>query len=196
MSDFIKLKQLRAKTRYLVKISKTDSWKTFASSLGPKADSALIWRRVRSIRGHPKNHHIHIMKDTELYTDPDEISYLLGDFFYHNSSDENYNITFLENNIHMRNQNFISNINPYLNEQIKLNSPIHLADMNRVLSKCTSAAPGPDGIPYKFIHNLPVSALNSIIKVYNKIWSSGHNKKLEALHNYTYPQTGKKQIRN
>jgi len=46
--------------------------------------------------------------------------------------------------------------------------------MSRVISKCTSLAPGPDGIPYKFIHNLPMSALNSIIKVFNKIWSSGN----------------------
>jgi len=70
IDDLIKLKQLRAKTRYLVKKSKTDSWKTFSSSLGPKADPSLIWRRVRSLRGHSKNHHIHIMKDTELITTP------------------------------------------------------------------------------------------------------------------------------
>ena len=174
MSDLIKLKKLRAKTRYLVKRSKNDTWKTFTSSLGPKADSALIWRRVRSLRGFSKNHNIHIMKDTKLCTDPDEISNLLGDSFCHNSSDENYNTTFFENNVHMRNQNFISNINPHLDEQTKLNSPIQLADMYRVLSKCNSLAPGPDGIPYKFIHNLPMSALNSIVQVYNKIWSSGH----------------------
>lgn len=173
ISDLIKLKQLRAKTRYLVKKSKSDSWKTFTSSLGPKTDPSLIWRRVGSLRGHTKNHNIHIMKDTELCTDPEEISNLLGDFFYHNSSDENYNTNFFENNVHMRNQHFTSNINPHLDEQTKLNSPIQLDDINRVLSKCTSAAPGPDGIPYKFIHNLPMSALNSIIKLFNKIWSSG-----------------------
>jgi len=64
------------------------------------------------------------MKDTVLCTEPDEISNLLGDFFYYNSSDENYNTTFLENNVHMRNQNLSSNINPHLDEQIKLSSPI------------------------------------------------------------------------
>ncbi|VVC37519.1 Reverse transcriptase domain [Cinara cedri] len=113
------------------------------------------------------------MKDTELCSDPDEISNLLGNFFCHNSSDQNYNTAFLENNIHMRKQHFISNINPCLGEQTKLNSPILLADMSRVLSKCTSVAPGPDGIPYKFIHNLFISALNEIINVFNKIWASG-----------------------
>lgn len=126
------------------------------------------------------------MKDTELCTDSDEISNLLGDFFHHNSSDENYNTNFFENNVHMRNQHFTSNINPYLDEQIKLNSPIQLADMNRVLSKCTSVAPGPDGIPYKFIHNLPMSAVNSIIKSIQQnmvIWT--YTTKLEALHNHS-----------
>jgi len=173
ISDLIKLKQLRAKTRFLVKKSKTDSWKSFSSSLGPKADPSLIWRRVRSLRGHSNNHHIFLMKGTDLCTDTDEIPNLLGDLFYHNTADENYNKTFFENNVQMRNQNFTSNINPDLNEQTQLNSPIQLADMSRVLTKCTSIAPGPDGIPYKFIRNLPMSALNSIITVFNKIWSSG-----------------------
>ncbi|KAL4092398.1 hypothetical protein QTP88_026901 [Uroleucon formosanum] len=173
ISDLIKLKQLRAKTRYLVKRSKTDSWKTFSSSLGPKADPSLIWRRVRSLRSHSKNHRIFLMKGTDLCTDPNEIPNLLGDHFYHNTADENYNKTFFENNVQMRNQHFSSKINPDLNEQTQLNSPIQLADMIRVLSKCTSIAPGPDGIPYKFIHNLPMSALNAIITVFNKIWSSG-----------------------
>jgi len=54
MSDLIKLKQLRAKTRFLVKRSKTDSWKTFTSSLGSKADPALIWRRVSHSEASPR----------------------------------------------------------------------------------------------------------------------------------------------
>ncbi|CAH1720846.1 unnamed protein product [Aphis gossypii] len=172
-SDYIKLKQLRAKTRYLVKSGKAKSWKLFSSGLGPQADPSTIWRRVRAIHGHPKNHRIQIMKDTELCTDPDEIPNLFGELFYLNSSDENYNATFLNNNIHMRNQHYTSCINPNLDEQIKLNSPIQLAEMVRATSKCTSLAPGPDGIPYCFIHNLPISALDSIIMVFNKIWSSG-----------------------
>lgn len=145
MSD-IKLKQLRAKTRYLVKRSKTDSWKTFTSSLESKTDSALIWRRVWSLRGFSKNHHIYTMKDTKLCTNPDELSNLLGNF-YHNSSDENYKTICFENKVPMSNQNCISYINPHLNEQTKLNSPIQLADMYRVLSKYNSLAPEPDGIP-------------------------------------------------
>ncbi|XP_025198492.1 uncharacterized protein LOC112596882 [Melanaphis sacchari] len=106
---------------------KNKALKTFQNSkniLGPKADSVLIWRRVGSLRGFSKNHHVHIMKDTKLCADPDEVSNLLGDSFYHNSSDENYNTTFFENNVHMRNQHLISNISPHLNEQTKLNSPI------------------------------------------------------------------------
>lgn len=68
---------------------------------------------------------------------------------------------------------FISTINPFSNEQLILNSPIQLIEMKRALSKCTSLAPGPDNIPYSFIHNLPNSVLDKIIKVFNKIWSTG-----------------------
>jgi len=34
VDDFIALKQLRANSRYLVKSSKTNSWKTFTSNIG------------------------------------------------------------------------------------------------------------------------------------------------------------------
>lgn len=87
---------------------------------------------------------------------------------------------FFENNVQMRNQNFTSNINPDLNEQTQLNSPIQLAHMSRVLSKFTSIAPGSDGIPYKFIHNLPMYNLpkfnyysiqqNMVIRNHTKTW--------------------------
>jgi hypothetical protein len=141
--------------------------------LGPKADQSLIWRRVGSLHGHSKNQYIHIMKDTELCIDPDKISNLLVDFFYHNSSDENYNNIFFENNVHMRNEHYISNINPHLDKQTKFNFPIQWDIISRVLLKCYSVTPGPNEVPYKFIHNLPKSALNAIIKLFNKIWSFG-----------------------
>lgn len=172
-ADHIKLKHLRTKTRYLVKNSKADSWKNFTSSLGPKADPSLIWNKVRSIRGFSKHHLIHIMKDSDLCTNSVEISNLLGNHFFQNSSDENFNKHFFQKQHQMRNQLFISTINPLLNEQLIFNSPIQLIEMNRALSKCTSLAPGPNGIPYSFIHNLPKSVLDTIIKVFNKIWSTG-----------------------
>ncbi|KAL4121100.1 hypothetical protein QTP88_013674 [Uroleucon formosanum] len=105
------------------------------------------------------------MKDTELCTDTDEISNLLGDLFYHNSLDGNFNATFLNNNMYIRNQQYTYCINSNLYEQTKLNSPIQLAEMVRAISKCTSIAPGPDGIPYCFIHNPLISALDSIVNV-------------------------------
>jgi len=68
---------------------------------------------------------------------------------------------------------FPSNINPTDQEQKYLNSPISLNELNCVITNCSSSSPGPEEIPYSFIHNLPLSAINFILRKFNKMWDSG-----------------------
>jgi hypothetical protein len=171
--DHIKLKQLRAKTKYLVKISKEKSWKIFTSSIAPRTDPSIIWSKVRSLCGRSKEKHTHLIIENTLYTKPNDVANLLGASFQTNCSDDNYHKTFLTNNIQNRNSQYISNISPSLQDQIHLNLPISLNELNWSLNKCPSLSPGPDDIPYIFLQNLPPSANAYIIHIYNKIWNCG-----------------------
>lgn len=171
--DHIKLKQLRAKTKYLVKISKEKSWKIFTSSIAPRTDPSVIWSKVRSLCGRRREKHTHLIIENTLYTKPNDVANLLGASFQTNCSDDNYHKTFLTNNIQNRNSQYISNISPSLQDQIHLNLPISLNELNWSLNKCSSLSPGPDDILYIFLQNLPPSAYAYITHIYNKIWNYG-----------------------
>lgn len=171
--DLIKLKQLRAKTKYLVKTSKENSWKTFTSSITPSIDSGKIWSKVRSLRGNIREKNTHLIIDNTIHTNPNDVANLLGISFQTNSSDDNYDTTFINNNILNRNSQYISNISPSSQDQIHLNFPISINELNWAISKCSSLSPGPDDIPYIFLQNLPLSALVYILHIYNKIWNNG-----------------------
>lgn len=122
LDDFITLKQLRAKTRYLVKSSKTNSWKTFTSNIDSRTDPKLVWNKIRALRGQNNEKQIHIIIDNQLNTDPTTVAYTIGEYFHKNSSDNNYAKGFIEKYRNQRNQQSTSIVNPYLEEQIYLNT--------------------------------------------------------------------------
>lgn len=186
IEDHIKLKQLRAKTKFLVKNSKKKSWKDFTSNIGPKSDPSLVWSKVRSLRGYSREKYIHIVKDNNLHTNSSEVANLIGNHFYLNSSNSNYNDSFINKHITNRHIHLQSNIDPSHQEQQYLNAPISATELNWALSKCSSLSPGPDEILYSFIHNLPMSAIQFLLHLYNKIWERGQIPKLWK-HSFVIP---------
>lgn len=89
LDDYITLKQLRAKTTYLVKSSKTNSWKTFTFSISTQTDPKQVQSKIRSLRGQNNKKQIDIIKDDKLITDPLEAANTLGELFYKNRTDSN-----------------------------------------------------------------------------------------------------------
>jgi len=171
--DHIILKQLRAKTKYLVKSSKEKSWKSFTSSITPRIDSSIIWSKVRSLCGQRREKHTNLIIDNTIHTNPIDVANHLGISFQTNCSDDNYDKTFLTNNIQNRNSLHISEIDPASQDQVHLNLPFSLKELNWALRKCSSLSPGPDDIPYILLHNFPLSALIYILHIYNNIWNCG-----------------------
>jgi hypothetical protein len=172
LDDFITLKQLRAKTRYLVKSSKTNSWKTFTSNIDSQTDPKLVWNKIRILRGQNNEKQIHIIIDNQLNTDPTTVVYTIWEHFQKNSSDNNYAKGFIEKYRNQRNQQLISIVNPCHEEQIYLNTTISLEELITTITKCKSHSPGPDDIPYIFLQNLPTFAYHILLDIYNTIFSS------------------------
>lgn len=117
--DHIRQNELHAKTKYLVNRSKASSWNMFTSTIGPKSDLSSVWSKIMSLRGNSKEKQTHIINDNTLLTDPIEVTNLLGNHFYLNSSDHNYNESFLNKNFTNRNHLLQSNISP-LNQELNL----------------------------------------------------------------------------
>ncbi|KAE9532795.1 hypothetical protein AGLY_009876 [Aphis glycines] len=97
----IKLKELRAKTRFLVKSNKTITWRNFTSNLGAQTDPHIMWNKIRSLQGRKIHNNIYISINSSLNTDPSSIAHLLGKYFEKNSSNEMYSHDFLRQNTNL-----------------------------------------------------------------------------------------------
>lgn len=169
-TDHIQLKKLRAKTRYLVKRSKTASWTNFTTNLGSQIDSHLMWNKIRSLQGNKKPTNIYLSDGTNLTTDPKIVANDLAKYFEENTSNNNYNPEFLKNNQSITPP--VSSINTNAEHQIYLNSPITLNEYYNALKSCKSKSPGPDDIPFIFIHNFPLNATLYLLEIFNLIWKN------------------------
>lgn len=173
--NFIELKKLRAKTKFLIKKSKQISWNNYTSSINSQTKTSQIWNKIRSLKGLNRNNEIIIKNNNEIVTEQEEVAKLLGQYFYENFSDNIYDSKFLLGVKAQTEKNPItSNINPNNLDQVILNSPITIEEMNQNLNKCKSKSPGPDEIPFIFLQYLGQKSKKNLLNIYNSIWNSGN----------------------
>jgi hypothetical protein len=89
----------------------------------------------------------------ELISNFNLISNKLGENFYKNSSNSNFNTHFISFKQKSEKTIIVHSVNENLNDQILLNNSITSQEIVYFLKKCKSNSPGPDQIPNAFIHN-------------------------------------------
>ena len=162
--------QLRAKSRLVYKTAKRQSWKTFCSSITSKTSKKKVWNTIKKIKGKstcPSVHHLKL-SDT-LITDKKAVSNLLASTIEKTASPSNRSPAFLKNEKSKGKKppNFTSdNTENY-------NLPFTLDELKTALLNCSDSAPGPDEIHYKILKHLPPSSLETLLQVFNHIWTSG-----------------------
>jgi len=166
--DHILLKNARARSRFITKNSKTLSWQEFTSSINQKTSPKIIWNKINSLKGNK----FKTIPDI-LYYNQDKIvstpnaSESFAHFFQKNNSDENYDLDFIS----YRNAN---NKVPELSQtNVHYNLCFDISELTSTLQSCTSKSPGPDNIPYIFLKNLPVIGTQTLLHIYNTIWTKG-----------------------
>lgn len=168
--DFIILKRYKARTRFLVKNSKASSWRNYVSSISNQTDSSNVWKKIKSIKGTNRIYTINLITDSILSSSPKEVANTLGTLFHENSSNTNYDQDFLTYSHCYANP--INIVDPVEISQTQLNSPIKIKEFEDAIFNCKSLSPGPDGIPYSFIKNLPNNSKNYLLAIYNTIWEN------------------------
>lgn len=125
-ADFINLKRTRALTKYLVKSSKSSSWKQYVSSINNQTDCSIVWKKIKSIRGTNRNT-IHFFTDSNITSSPKEVANTLGQMFQENSSKSIYDQEFLSK-AHIYN-NPTNTVDPHNNVQTYLNSFLLITEL-------------------------------------------------------------------
>jgi hypothetical protein len=88
--NFIELKRLRAKSKYLIKNSKKDSWNLFTSTINGKTNPSEVWRKIKSLKGLSQNNDIFIKTIQTTLTNQTVVADTIGNFFHENFSDKLY----------------------------------------------------------------------------------------------------------
>lgn len=173
-NDHINLKKARAQARFITKKSKTESWQKYTSSINPNTSPTEMWNKIKSIKGinhQPLPPNLHFNDDTLSL--PSDIAEAFAQQFKKNSDCSNYDPEFIKfKNTVEDNLKKELEIN-FHEEDNHLNMPFSRNELYTALSGCKSKSPGPDGIPFSFIQNLPAIGHDILLQIINIIWNKG-----------------------
>lgn len=168
--NLIDYKKKNARSIYLIKKSKKESWEQYISKLTPSASSKEIWTKIRRIEGRTRSSQITslITGDVTLL-DSITIANTIGEHFFKSSSNASYSLEF-QSKKQVVEQQF--NLNP-VNNFPELDSDFTLAELQFVMNKVKGKSPGPNGLSYAFFNCLSLVNKEILLHAYNRVWDSG-----------------------
>ncbi|KAK9882925.1 hypothetical protein WA026_023813 [Henosepilachna vigintioctopunctata] len=168
VENLVEYKKLRAKARYIMKESKTNSWRSYVSSINTNTSASEVWTKMRLLRGQCVAHEIsYLMSDNNILTNRKDIVEKFADIYESNSSNNNYEREFL-------NYKISEELKPHIeenDEENPLNLKITYEELVETLRQTPDSSPGHDNLPYAFIRNLPNSGKLLLLDIYNRILS-------------------------
>lgn len=163
--------KLRARTRYLFKQKRRQSWHLFCNKLNYKTSTKTVWKVVRNIKGKARKSVLQCLKHHgHIITDKKQVANLLASKIQENSSTDHYSSSFKIIKKHTESNpiTFSSSVTE------EYNAPFRLEELADALLKSNNSAPGPDNIHYQFLTHLPEKSLKILLNIFNHIWLSGH----------------------
>ena len=159
-------KRARAQHKALIKKSKDQDWQNFTGALNVKTPRSKIYEIVRKIKGKNQRKVNILHQDGTTYSKIPDIAKNLAENFSHVSSSENYppNFRMHKDQCETSEIDFNSTNNEYYN------APFTLRELQFQLTRVGNTAPGPDGIYYEMIKNMPLQVKIHLLDVFNKFY--------------------------
>ena len=129
-----------------------------------------IWQMIRRIGGKADPAAIsHLKANNSTIEQPGESADILASTIAHNSSSDHYTDRFqrLESREEKKQIRFSSN------NLICFNQPFSMYELRAAIHIAHDSATGPDDIYYQMLKNLPESALDTVLRVFNDSWTTG-----------------------
>jgi len=170
IDDHITLKKFRAQAKFITKKSKTESWKKYTNSINSNTSSTDMWNKIKSIKGiihQPLPFNLNHNGNSLSF--PTDITETFAQHFIKNNCNSNYEHEFV-NFKHKIEENITSDLElNFYQQENTINQPFDITELHNVLFGCKSKSPGPDGIPYSLIQNLPKLGHELLLQIYNII---------------------------
>ena len=151
-----------------MKKAKRKSWQDYISKINSSTPVASVWSKIRKLTGKfiPKPLPA-LLIDNALNSNSIEVAEVLSEHFSKVSSSSNYSETFQHQAARTEYPDFSSNNDEFYN------APFLKKELYYALSKTSNTSPGEDSIQAKMVQKLPPETLELLLKIYNKIWSTG-----------------------
>ena len=167
LENLNKYKKARAKARQTINHSKRVSWCRFVTSINRFTPVATVWKKIKKIDSKPYSNTKIVLKENEAtISNPTEIIEKFGDYFSNISSNNNYTHEF----ILYKNAKELEQINFDTENNITLNEPFIIPELESVLNPSKNTTPGEDTIPYELYNLLPIAEKQKLIKFLNFLW--------------------------
>ena len=171
-NNFNDIKVFRAKARRTIKLSKRKSWRSYVSKINHKTPIKKVWDMIRKISGKnksPSYTHLNMVGTDSKATSKTDIADTLGETFCHNSSSFNYSESFrkIKTEQEKVKLNFKSQNNEIYNKDFNLDELVEAIQLSH------DSATGPDEIHYQMLKHLPDTSLETLLNIFNYIWTTG-----------------------
>ena len=170
VTDKISYCRARAVAKRIINSAKKASWQKYISSININTPMSKIWKRIRKIRGKYQNcKPPYLIIDDNHITDKGEVSEIFAGHYESISSNDSYSSRF--NRIAKIQEKRVINFDN--KQEFSYNSPITALEFNRMLTTAKNSSPGEDRISYNMIRKSHSSCQSFLMKIMNKILSSG-----------------------
>ena len=168
--DKISFHRARARDLFIKKKSRRESRRRYAESLNADLSTDKLFKRVKKMDGRSRDHVPCLLQAGQTITNPQDVADVFSRRFADISSGHHYPPHFNQTRqqLERRHLDFRSD------NQETYNAPITYLELKSAMQKSGNTAPGPDGIHYKMLKNLHPTALQNLLFLFNKIWSTHH----------------------
>lgn len=163
-------REAREAARDVVFNAKKKSWVALADTFTVQTPVKEMWSKYRLIQGKNKNEMVNaIVCDGETVIDDNGIANCLGDSFQAISSNEAYGTRFTEWKEAAEAEEF------QIDEEndSEYNQTFQYHELEEALEGLQGSSPGPDGVHYAMIANLPIDCKTQLLEAYNRLWVEG-----------------------
>lgn len=158
----------RSRARFLMKKGRQECWKNKLESINCNTPATEIWTFVRSMNGRKKRLPTIAIRsdDGELITGSKNLADAFAQKFECDFSTNAYDVTFQR----IKSKAERIRLNPPPTSNDGLDEDFSLEELEKALNSCREGAPGPDGIPFSMLKNLPDSAKRKLLDLFNDSW--------------------------
>ena len=165
-------------TQKTLKVSATNSWRAYCSTLDRKTKLGSVWRMSKRMTGCANSCRVSNLKHNNrtFETNQDKAD-ALSNVFAQASADSNYSSKFLDHKINFEANNVIefSDTSSTQEKNSSLNEPFSVSELKAAIKQSKgNTAPGADTITYEMFKELPRESIPVLLEFYNLIWMNGN----------------------